>query len=140
MVPYDVRSYERSREEDVKGEARVSAFFALRKAWKDRSAANNLKAQDLAAALGKDKGYVSRVLSGRARTITLETLAVFLNALGYHLSISPIRIEDLPRANYDARPAESQGLIGDSTSGAFEPEETSELAMELETKQAQRKS
>jgi DNA-binding Xre family transcriptional regulator len=103
MVPYDIGSYDRSQEEEIKSEARVSAFFALRKAWKDRSAANNLKAQDLAEALGKDKGYVSRILSGRARTITLETLALFLNALGYHLSFSPVRIEDLLRVNYDAR-------------------------------------
>jgi hypothetical protein len=139
MPPYDVRSYDRSLEEDIKSEARVGAFFALRKAWKDRSAVNNIKAQDLADALGKDKGYVSRVLTGSVRTITLETLAVFLSALGYHLNLSPERLEDIPRVNYDARPS-PQGPIGDSSTGAFEPEENDELPMEQETKQARRKS
>ena len=103
-MPYDLRSYDRSREEDVKAEARVRAFFALRKAWKDRSSTHRLKAQDLADVLGKDKGYVSRVLAGKTRTITLETLAVFLEALGYYLPMNPIKVEELSRTNRDARP------------------------------------
>jgi transcriptional regulator with XRE-family HTH domain len=106
MPAYDITRYDPRREEDIKAEARVSAFFALRQAWKDRSSTTTLKAQDLAEALGKDKGYVSRVLSGKVRTITLETLAVFLEALGYHLSLDPVRIEDLPRANRDVRPSQ----------------------------------
>jgi hypothetical protein len=47
MAEYDIRGYDRKREEDIKAEARLAAFFALRKAWKDRSSSSNLKAQDL---------------------------------------------------------------------------------------------
>jgi transcriptional regulator with XRE-family HTH domain len=107
MPAYDINSYDRSREEDIKADARVRAFFALRKAWKDRSSAHGVRAQDLADVLGKDKGYVSRVLAGKTRTITLETLAVFLEALGYYLPMHPTRAEDLSRANRDVRPSES---------------------------------
>jgi transcriptional regulator with XRE-family HTH domain len=135
-MTYDIRSYDRSREEDIKSEARMSAFFALRKAWKERSSDGDLKAQDLAEALGKDKGQISRILSGRVRTITLETLFVFLNALGYYLPFDPVKIEDLHRSNYDARPAEPHRPLGDSESGEFEPEEADEFEMELDAKRA----
>jgi transcriptional regulator with XRE-family HTH domain len=104
MPIYDKGAYDCSREEDIKGEARVSAFMALRKAWKDRAAASGLRAADLANMLGKDKGYVSRVLRGTTKTITLETLFVFLEALGFVLKLNPERIEDMSRSNFDGRP------------------------------------
>ena len=103
---FKIQQYDPSREEDVKAEARVRALFALRKAWKERSSKDGLKAAELAAAVGKDKGYVSRLLNGRTNTVTLETLAVFLDALGYHLPLKPVRTEDLPRANFDAKSRE----------------------------------
>ena len=101
--PFDFSHYDKTREEDIKGEARIGALFALRKAWKELAEGTDVKAHDLAIALGKDKGYVSRVLNGRAKT-TLETLAVFLDAMGFTLPLEPVRVKSLTKANFDMRP------------------------------------
>lgn len=70
----------------VKAEARQCAFSVLRKAWKRRSA-EGLTANELAATLGRDKAQVLRVLNGHSLTMTLETLALFLDRMGYQLCI-----------------------------------------------------
>lgn len=87
----------------VKADARISLFFVLRKAWKRRSA-EGMTAKDLAALLNRDKAYVSRVLNGRTPTITIETLALFLDRLGHRLEVDCIAAEDIPASNVDARP------------------------------------
>lgn len=94
-------------EDDLKAEARASMFFALRNAFKKRSDEYNVRAKDIAEALGKDKGYVSRVLNGSSGSIDFETLIVFLEALGYHLPLDPVSYEDLrhKKVNFDARPS-----------------------------------
>jgi transcriptional regulator with XRE-family HTH domain len=70
----------------IKAEARQRAFSVLRKAWKRRSA-EGFTANELAAVLGRDKAQVSRVLNGHSPTMTLETLALFLDGMGYQLRI-----------------------------------------------------
>jgi transcriptional regulator with XRE-family HTH domain len=126
MAKLPFSSYEKSQEEDVKAEARQKAFRALRKAWRERSAEYDLKAKDLAEILGRDKAQVSRVLAGRNKTITLETLALFLEALGYDLPIEPRKEENLPRLNHDARPqavpledVQRRAALGRSSAGVF---------------------
>ena len=79
-------------------EARQRAFSVLRKAWKHRSA-EGLTADKLAAILGRDKAQVSRVLNGHSPTITLETLAVFLDGMGYRLRIDCEADEDVELRN-----------------------------------------
>ena len=70
----------------IKAEARQRAFSVLRKAWKRRNA-EGFTANELAAVLGRDKAQVSRVLNGHSPTMTLETLALFLDGMGYRLRI-----------------------------------------------------
>lgn len=70
----------------VKAEARQLAFSVMRKAWKRRSA-EGFTVDELAALLERDNLQVSRVLNGQAPTITLETLALFLDRMGYQLRI-----------------------------------------------------
>jgi hypothetical protein len=111
---YKLRTYDRAREADIKAEARVGAFMTLRRAWKDRSA--SITAKELADSLGKDKGYVSRVLRGAIPTMTLETLAVFLEALGYSLEFRSKRFEDLPKPNWDASPSIVGPVMGRGSS------------------------
>ena len=78
----------------IGAEVRQRAFSVLRKAWKHRSA-EGLTADKLAAVLGRDKAQVSRVLNGHSPTITLETLAVFLDGMGYRLRIDCEADEDV---------------------------------------------
>ena len=78
----------------IKAEARQRAFSVLRKAWKRRSA-EGFPAQELANVLGRDKAQVSRVLNGHSPTMTLETLALFLDGMGYRLRIDCEADEDV---------------------------------------------
>jgi len=89
----------------VKAGSRSRLFFTLQKAWKRRSA-EGMTAKDLAALLDRDKAYVSRVLNGKTPTITIETLALFLDRLGHRLVVDCIPAEELPALNKDARPRE----------------------------------
>jgi len=82
----------------IGAEARQRAFSVLRKAWKHRSA-EGFTADELAAILGRDKAQVSRVLNGHSPTITLETLAVFLDGMGYRLQIDCEADEDVEMRN-----------------------------------------
>ena len=82
----------------IGAEARQRAFSVLRKVWKRRSA-EGLTADKLAAILGRDKAQVSRVLNGHSPTITLETLAVFLDGMGYRLRIDCEADEDVELRN-----------------------------------------
>lgn len=50
--------------------------------------------EDLAALLGRDKGFVSRVLNGETTTISIETLALFLDKLDYALVVDCFAAED----------------------------------------------
>lgn len=102
-MTFKLKKIDPQMEEELKAEARSLLFFALRSAFKTR-AKEGVLAKDLAEALGKDPGYVSRVLSGKTATITFETLFVFLEALKFHLPTKPVAVEELQRTNFDARP------------------------------------
>ena len=78
----------------IGAEVRQRAFSVLRKAWKHRSA-EGFTANELAVALGRDKAQVSRVLNGHSPTMTLETLALFLDGMGYRLRIDCEADEDV---------------------------------------------
>jgi len=93
----------RRNEGSVKADTRLSLFFALRKAWKRRSK-EGMTAKDLAALLDRDKAYVSRVLNGKTPTITIETLALFLDRLDHSLTVDCTPVEEVPVVNKDARP------------------------------------
>lgn len=91
----------RRTEGAVKAEARQMAFSVLRKAWKQRSS-DGLTANELALLLGRDKAQVSRVLNGHSPTMTLETLALFLDRMGYQLRIDCMAEEDIALPNRSA--------------------------------------
>lgn len=93
-----------SREEDIKAEVQLAVFRALRKAWKHRTKEKDIKAKELAEALGKDKGYISRVLNGRVNKIDIETLALFLEALDYFIVLEAKPLESAVSTNFDMRP------------------------------------
>lgn len=112
MSTFELTNIDRDLEDDLRAEARHSMFAALRKAFKHRSEQNGVLAKDLAEALGKDRGYVSRVLNGTNRAIDFETLFVFLEGLKYYLPLEPIPYEELEckKPNYDARPTASVSI------------------------------
>lgn len=98
-----MKTDKRRSEGAVKADSRLRLFFTLQKAWKRRSK-EGMTAKDLAALLDRDKAYVSRVLNGKTPTITIETLALFLDRLDYALVVDCIPAEEIPAANKDARP------------------------------------
>ena len=97
------KTNQRRSEWAVKASSRSRLFFTLQKAWKRRSK-EGMTAKDLAALLDRDKAYVSRVLNGKTPTITIETLALFLDRLDYALVVDCIPAEEIPPVNKDARP------------------------------------
>jgi transcriptional regulator with XRE-family HTH domain len=97
------KTNQRRSEGAVKASSRSRLFFTLQKAWKRRSK-EGMTAKDLAALLDRDKAYVSRVLNGKTPTITIETLALFLDRLDYALVVDCIPAEEIPPVNKDARP------------------------------------
>lgn len=58
--------------------------------------AAGMSRQDLAAALGKSKGFVSQLLSGK-RNMTLRTLADLATATGHRIEMSAVS-RDAPKA------------------------------------------
>jgi len=98
-----MKTDKRRSEGAVKADSRLLLFFTLQKAWKRRSA-EGMTAKDLAVLLDRDKAYVSRVLNGKTPTITIETLALFLDRLDYALVVDCIPAEEIPPVNKDARP------------------------------------
>ena len=97
------KTYQSRSEGAVKASSRSRLFFTLQKAWKRRSK-EGMTAKDLAALLDRDKAYVSRVLNGKTPTITIETLALFLDRLDYALVVDCTPAEEIPAVNKDARP------------------------------------
>ncbi len=97
------KTYQSRSEGAVKASSRSRLFFTLQKAWKRRSA-EGMTAKDLAALLDRDKAYVSRVLNGKTPTITIETLALFLDRLDHALVVDCIPAEEIPALKKDARP------------------------------------
>ena len=97
------KTNQRRSEGAVKASSRSRLFFTLQKAWKRRSK-EGMTAKDLAALLDRDKAYVSRMLNGKTPTITIETLALFLDRLDYALVVDCIPAEEIPPVNKDARP------------------------------------
>jgi plasmid maintenance system antidote protein VapI len=87
--------------EDVKADIRHSLFRAIRSVFRRES--HHIQAKDLAASIGRDPGFVSRVLNGQTGGITAETAAVFLDALGYQLRVQAVRKTDLAKSNWDCR-------------------------------------
>lgn len=78
------------------------AFDAVQSLWRRRQAAGMTQAQ-LAQAIGKDTGWVSRNLRGPGNW-TMKTIGAFVIGLNGEIEISVHALEDpLPiRSNYDA--------------------------------------
>lgn len=94
MKKFEPVTLDLDQQDDLRAEVRASMFAALRTAFKRRSTEGML-AKDLANAVGRDAGYVSRILNGTSRTIEAETLVLFLEAMRFHLPIKPIAYEEL---------------------------------------------
>jgi hypothetical protein len=105
--------------EDVKAGIRRSLFKTVRSAFKREQ--DHLQAKELADSLGRDTGFVSRVLSGQSGGITAETAAIFLDAMGYHLRVEAVKKSDLRKSNWDCR-------LGGSTLAPYRNEGFDRLA------------
>ncbi|HLX06715.1 MAG TPA: helix-turn-helix transcriptional regulator [Thermoanaerobaculia bacterium] len=97
--------------EDSRGLGQEELIVEVTEALARALAASGLAKSELAARLGKTKGFVSQVLGG-GRNLTLRTLADFAGAIGcrVRVDLSP-RAEATPRARAAtlpaARPAQS---------------------------------
>lgn len=105
MTAFSIQPIGEEREDDIRAEARSAIFFALREAFERRTAEAGVLAKDLAEALSKDKGYVSRALNG-VQGLDYESLCVFLNALGFHAPLRICSVEEMncEKPNFSAYP------------------------------------
>lgn len=90
-------------------------------------AQSGLTQKELAGRIGKSKGFVSQVLSGR-RNMTLRTLSDMVGALGFRVALDATRLEAARRYRttsssgciFDARrPLRMQHLATDETEGSL---------------------
>jgi transcriptional regulator with XRE-family HTH domain len=107
MAEFDLKEVSAREQADFKAEGRLRAYRALKTAFKKRKKENNVTIKSLAAAIGRDKGQISRVLSARSG-VTLDTLVLLTAALGFRLEFEPKPIEEMHTKNWTAAPRSPQ--------------------------------
>ena len=117
MAEFDLKEVSAREQADFKAEGRLRAYRVLKTAFKKRKKESNVTIKSLAAAVGRDKGQISRVLSARSG-VTLDTLVLLTAALGYRLEFDPKPIESMHTKNWTAAPA-SPRLAPPITSSNF---------------------
>ncbi len=91
---------------DFKADGRMRAFLSMKEAFKKRARENGVTVQKLSKAIGRDKGQVSRILSGRSAGVTLDTLVLITSALGFRLSFDAQPVEEMSKRNRNVAPVQ----------------------------------
>ncbi len=74
----------------------VRSFIELlQRVFDEERSERGLTKSDLAKLVERDLSYVSRVINGRKKNVTLQTLALFMRAMGRRLEPSESRLVDL---------------------------------------------
>lgn len=110
MARFELLELDDEQQSDFKADGRLRAFFTLKKAFKER-ARDGVTVGSLAEAIGRDKGQISKVLSGKSG-ITLDTFILLMCALGFRLSFVAERVEHMRPHNWTAEPYAAPRLTG----------------------------
>jgi transcriptional regulator with XRE-family HTH domain len=103
-MAFEFKSISEKQQADFKADGRMRAFLTMKAAFKKRAKENGVTVQSLSKAIGRDKGQVSRILSGRSAGLTLDTLVLITSALGFRLSFDAIPVEEMKKRNRNVAP------------------------------------
>ena len=103
-MTFDFKPISEKQQADFKADGRMRAFLSMKGAFKKRARENGVTVQKLSKAIGRDKGQVSRILSGRSAGVTLDTLVLITSALGFRLSFDAVPVEEMNKRNRNAAP------------------------------------
>jgi hypothetical protein len=118
MADFELKELSARDQADFKAEGRLRAYRALKTAFKKRKQESNVTVKSLAAAVGRDKGQISRVLSARSG-VTLDTLVLLTAALGYRLEFDPKPVEMMHAKNWTAAPPRTQAIAKTSPNNFY---------------------
>lgn len=119
MAGFNLKKLSDVEQADYRADGRMRAYLALKTAFKKRAKESGVTVKALADALDRDKGQISRVLSGRAG-VTLDTLVLLTSALGFRLAFVPEAVEKMRAQNWSAEPAKNSFAIqAKSARGGF---------------------
>jgi transcriptional regulator with XRE-family HTH domain len=103
-MTFKLETLSEKKQADFKADGRMRAFLAMKGAFKKRARENGVTVQKLSKAIGRDKGQVSRILSGRSAGVTLDTLVLITSALGFRLSFDTTPVEEMNKQNRNVAP------------------------------------
>ena len=92
MTDLDIEAFK--RELLIASDVR-SFIELLQRVFDEESAEQGLTKSGLASLVERDLSYVSRVINGRQKNVTLQTLALFMRAMGRRLEPIESRVADL---------------------------------------------
>ena len=92
-MTFELKELSERQQADFKADGRMRAYLAMKKAFKKRASESGVTIQSLSEALGRDKGQISRVLSGRSAGVTLDTFVLIMSALGFRSSFDATPVE-----------------------------------------------
>jgi hypothetical protein len=103
-MTFEFKPVSEKEQADFKADGRMRAFLSMKGAFKRRAKENGVTVQSLSKAIGRDKGQISRVLSGRSAGLTLDTLVLITSALGFRLSFDATPVEEMNKRNRNVAP------------------------------------
>jgi transcriptional regulator with XRE-family HTH domain len=103
-MTFELEPLSEKKQADFKADGRMRAFLAMKGAFKKRAREKGVTVQKLSKAIGRDKGQVSRILSGRSAGVTLDTLVLITSALGFRLSFDATPVEVMNKRNRNVAP------------------------------------
>ncbi|QIO34657.1 helix-turn-helix domain-containing protein [Bradyrhizobium sp. 1(2017)] len=107
-MTFEIKELSQSEQADFKADGRMRAYLSMKRAFKKRASESGVTVKSLAKAIDRDKGQVSRILSGRSAGVTLDTLVLITSALGFRLSFDAIPVETMHKRNRNVAPANWQ--------------------------------
>lgn len=103
-MTFNFQPIDEKQQADFKADGKMRAFLSMKGAFKKRARENGVTVQKLSKAIGRDKGQVSRILSGRSAGVTLDTLVLITSALGFRLSFDAVPVEEMNKRNRNVAP------------------------------------
>ncbi|OKO87574.1 hypothetical protein AC629_13625 [Bradyrhizobium sp. NAS80.1] len=110
-MTFELKELTQTDQADFKADGRMRAYLSMKRAFKKRASESGVTIKSLAKAIDRDKGQVSRILSGRSNGVTLDTLVLITSALGFRLSFDATPVEDMRKRNRNVAPSNCQNVV-----------------------------
>jgi transcriptional regulator with XRE-family HTH domain len=110
-MTFELKELTKKQQADFKADGRMRAYLSMKKAFKKRASESGVTIQSLSEAIGRDKGQVSRIMSGRSAGITLDTLVLITSALGFRMSFESTPVEQMHKRNRNVAPPKQTSTV-----------------------------